>query len=880
MLRLGGWFGLQLCLLLPGLAWSQALPRFKIQIEDTGAYSLGYADLAEAGLESETPSASIGMSSGGHDVPIWLDDGGDGVFGPGDRIEFLGERLHGEYSYSSEYTRYNIYYLNLDQANPARMRATTASRFARPRAATLRNRVHLEQDSQILRLPPEKNGDPEELWYWAKLTQNQPEPFSLPLELADRDPADDEKVDIVVSFRGWSRPRNKPDSDAFDHQVKLSINGHPIGGAQWNGIDPYKLELNGLDPSLFGADENVLSIEIPKRPSSQPKRPLIDVIMLNWVEFEYSRAPRAGKRQYQVRLQLDPERRQPTALRFEHVPDRQLRLYGDDGTRSVAETRTSRSGESFEQMPIGDHAKSFVVARDDQLRSPVAINIDTPSRLASPDQQADYIIIAHPTLLDAIQPLAAMHRKRGLRVLVTSIDDVYDEFSDGVVTPQAIRDFISNAHANWRSPAPRFVLLVGDASWDGKNEDTADSQYADWTYRPGEIQRFGKNGSTPYAEKSELNRRDLIPTWNHATFEGHAASDNYFVTVSGDDNLPDLAIGRLPVVEPEDVTAIVDKTIRYIDHPEVGPWRSEALLVTNEQRGFQRQSNRLALQLADSGISAEKIYPSSNETSNDQNTRRLVDSFDEGELIVHFLGHGGRYIWRTGPPDLAKNHDLFTLDDLSGLAPSSRLPIVLSMTCYSAPFDHPSADSIGEKLIRLDQRGAIAVIAASWRNSPSPAWGRVLATELRQRNSTIGEALMRAKHQIRSTQFIETYNLLGDPAVPVALPAADLHLTATSDEATEHRLHVTGDTTLEGFKGRVRLKVVSSDGDIIRRLDLQTDTPTFAIDIELSTEEREQAALVTAYAWNEQQGRDAMGSAELESAYDNGSQGTGGQKSR
>ena len=24
--------------------------------------------------------------------------------------------------------------------------------------------------------------------------------------------------------------------------------------------------------------------------------------------------------------------------------------------------------------------------------------------------------------------------------------------------------------------------------------------------------------------------------------------------------------------------------------------------------------------------------------------------------VLHFIGHGGRYIWRTGPPDLRKNN--------------------------------------------------------------------------------------------------------------------------------------------------------------------------------------------------------------------------------
>jgi hypothetical protein len=194
------------------------------------------------------------------------------------------------------------------------------------------------------------------------------------------------------------------------------------------------------------------------------------------------------------------------------------------------------------------------------------------------------------------------------------------------------------------------------------------------------------------------------------------------------------------------------------------------LFITNERPGFQRQSDLAADRLTAEGFTALKVYPASSETSNEHHTRELIESFDQGQLLVHFLGHGGRYIWRTGPPDFDKNHDLFTLDDLDRLSPNRRLPVVLSLTCYSAPFDHPNADSIGEKLLRIPGRGAVAVVGASWRTAPQGNWGRVLLDQLTRPGATIGEALMRAKREILHRDFVETYNLLGDPAAPVALP--------------------------------------------------------------------------------------------------------------
>ena len=286
------------------------------------------------------------------------------------------------------------------------------------------------------------------------------------------------------------------------------------------------------------------------------------------------------------------------------------------------------------------------------------------------------------------------------------MNDIYDEFNYGILHPRAIRSFIQYAHSHWTAPAPRFVLLVGDASWDTKNSTAQDANYPDWTYRPHHQAQFIKNSSTPYPDLAAhadsnrhnlSNRRNLIPTWNYNSYEGHAASDNWFVAVDDTDFRPNLAIGRFPVTDPAEVTAIVEKTIRYADQPEVGPWRRNMLWITNEHKGFQVQTDQLVAMTQERGFDPLKIYPQPTEGDNVHHQARLRQAFDEGQLLVHFIGHGGRYIWRTGPPDFRKNHDLFTLDDLDQLAPTSRLPIVLSMTCYSAPFDHPTADSIGEK---------------------------------------------------------------------------------------------------------------------------------------------------------------------------------------
>jgi hypothetical protein len=734
---------------------AEAPTAFKIYVEQPGAYAVSFADLAAAGLAADDlPSGDLAVTLGGESVPIWVADGGDGRFGPGDRFELLGEHLAGEITYWNERSRYNVYRLRTDGAGAARMVARPASDDPADGTPLLREWRH-EEDALFIR-PPARPGETHELWFWAKIVGGY-EPVQVPLELPGLDRQSGRGVALRVGLRGWSRPRTKGSEELPDHRVDLLLNGRPLAEAGWDGTGLHVVELPDVPAGHFLAGANVLTLASPGRRQADGRQ-MVDVVLLDWIELVAPHDGRVGDEQ------LTLHGAEPAAVHLQADGEGELLVYGAAGWRAAAGSDTG--------LVVEAGADRLVATRDARLRSPDAVVADRPSTLRDAAQQADYLMIAHRDLLAAVEPLAHFHRRRGLKVEVVDVEDVYDEFSHGVRDPLAIRDFLAYAHASWRPPAPRFVLLVGDASWDTRNERAVDENYADWEHRPNERARFVKNDSTPYAGDAGLNHRNLVPTLSFDNRFGHAASDNLFVAFADDgekaDWLPAMAIGRFPVAEPEEVAAIVEKSIRYATAPEAGDWARQVLFISNDQPSFQKRSNQVADEVEAKGFRAVKIYPQADEPSNQAHTAELMSALDDGALFVHFYGHGGRYIWRTGPPDLEKNHDLLTLDHLDALAPSARLPVVLSLTCYSAPFDHPSADSIGEKLLRLEGRGAIAVVAASWRNSPRVSWGKTLFEELTAPGATIGEALMRAKRRERNRFFVNSYNLLGDPALPVA----------------------------------------------------------------------------------------------------------------
>ncbi len=761
---------------LAGAAAPKAAPlpaAIKIFVREPGVYRVTFDELAAAGLARE-PLAShrIGLASAGRPVPIWVHGDGDGRFGPGDAIEFVGEHLAGEHSYFNPQSDENVYRLRFDDPAPARMRGLASEGKKAPRAggaARFERRLHLENDDLLLRFS-KAAGEDVELWYWAKLGWADKEAFALPLELPGREPAG--AVRLRVSLRGWSWQR--PEEHRMpDHRVEVALDGVALGSGEWDGQDELVLDLPAVPAaalaSISGGGAHKLTLGVPPRTAEGAKDPIVDVVVLNWVEVSYPSARAAEGEDERLYLAA------PGAAQGVLETMAPLVIYGEKGSRVEAQPAGAA-------RPDGSRPYAFPLAAGESwvyavgaagLLSPAKLAADRPSDLASTSRQADYIMIAHPSLKDAIEPLAALHRRRGLTVEVVDVDDVYDEFSDGVVSPRALRDFLSHAYHHWARPAPRFVLLVGDASWDPRAAEAGeDRAYVDWAFAPRDGARFRRNRSTSYSDEALRRNRNLIPTGTYLTPQGHAASDNELVAVDGNDRYPDLAIGRLPVVTPEEVAAIVSKTIRYLTEPEAGAWRQRILWITNEDPALQRHSDRLAATLAGQGYESRKVYPGATGASNAMLQQTLRQSFDEGFAVVHFHGHGGRYIWRTGVSDLEKNSDLFTLEDLDRLAPSHRLSVVLSMTCYSAPFDHPTADSIGEKLLRLPDKGAVAVFAASWRNAPLTGYSQAVVEEL-LREKTVGEALVKAKRRAVTLSLVELYNLLGDPALE--MPPRALH---------------------------------------------------------------------------------------------------------
>jgi hypothetical protein len=393
-----------------------------------------------------------------------------------------------------------------------------------------------------------------------------------------------------------------------------------------------------------------------------------------------------------------------------------------NATQEIAGTiKSSKKGYTVSLGVPNAGQRTLLAIADDSARRPAGIKLDAPSSWRQAANAADLLIISRRDLLDAFTPLAALRQAQGLSVAMIDVEDLYDEFSDGQKTPEAIKSFLQYAATNWQR-APRYVLLGGDASYDAKN-----------------YLGYGDG--------------DVVPTKAVETEWLEAASDDWYADFDGD-GVAEMAVGRMPVRTASEAAAMVAKVVEY----DQGARPQGILLVADAQdessgASFEAASTELR-SVIPAGQNIEQV--NRDELSVVAARARLLDALNRGPRVVNYFGHGNTGEWRSG---------LLTPDDAAQLANGGNLSFFTMMTCLNGYFNDPAQVSLAESLLKA-KGGAIGVWASSGMTETGDqalAVKEMFHRLLDQDGLTIGEAALKAKAAVRSRDVRRTWNLLGDP---------------------------------------------------------------------------------------------------------------------
>ncbi len=412
--------------------------------------------------------------------------------------------------------------------------------------------------------------------------------------------------------------------------------------------------------------------------------------------------------------------------------------------KQVSATKIDSYGGSYRVSftPASPSSRYYVVASPAIGRA-VSLVGDVPSNLRQKSNAADYLIIAPGQFKAGAQALADYRSERGLASMVVDIEDIYDEFANGLVDPHAIRSFLGYAASQWRT-APRYVVLAGDASMDFKNVFQGEA---------------GEN---------------FVPTVLVDTDDGLTSSDGALADIYGQDGIGDIAIGRLPVVSNSELEQVVAKIKAY--ERADGPWKGEVLMAADYPDSaagdFKADSEEIRKELPAS-IHVDTVYLS--DMGGTAAKVKMLDGINNGAGLVTYFGHGDQE--RIGSTELLSQDDVRKIDPATSevqwlLTNGDRLPVVAAMTCAVGWFDF--GDCLAESLVLSPNGGAVAVWSASgWSYNPeAKALAQGFVQGFFSQETLLGNIVQSAVDGYASHGGVKPfmpkmYNLLGDPALEV-----------------------------------------------------------------------------------------------------------------
>jgi hypothetical protein len=422
-------------------------------------------------------------------------------------------------------------------------------------------------------------------------------------------------------------------------------------------------------------------------------------------------------------------------------------------------TNPTISGGSLEfeaQQSHGSLSEYYAVGPKG-YETPVGIQKMGNSNLHGFSDGAEFVIISHSDFLAQAQRLKEYREQPGpnqLNTYVANVQDIYDEFSGGVLDPTAIRDFLKYAYDNW-NVKPKYVLLFGDGSYDYKN---IVSQQKEWI--------------PPYETLETLYQINSYCT------------DDYFAEISGNDQIVDLAVGRIPVQSADEARIVVDKIMAYEQSVLFDPWKNlitfvadDGLTSTGDDGSLHTgQAELLAEDYTPQEFDKAKIYIVEYPTVNGAEGRRkpdaakaIIDQINSGTLIINWTGHGNNEVW-------AHEWVFVASTTIPQLVNKDKLTFVVAATCDFGRYDTPDDRSATELLLIRENGGSIGTVTST-RAAYSPlnaAFNADFFTHLLARDSLrelgrLGDALFATK-QTHYDINDQKFHLFGDPTMRLCVP--------------------------------------------------------------------------------------------------------------
>ena len=424
------------------------------------------------------------------------------------------------------------------------------------------------------------------------------------------------------------------------------------------------------------------------------------------------------------------------------IPSVLLIDYTDPAAVGISRPLSEPSASGFAiTVPMGDPPakppRLFYAIPEGQFKEPASLALNQPSALNLNSNAADFLILSYKDFIPSVEPLRVARANQGFTAKVVDVEDVYDEFSYGKHGPQAIKDFLAQALAQWVTK-PRYVVFVGDASYDPRNY-------------------------------FNIGNYDLVPTKLVDATYNETVSDDWLADIQVDpfsletDDIADVPVGRIPVRTVAEANLIVSKIVGYSPPPE-----PQAALLVADNPGTPpiwdfESGNDNVQSLLPASMTVQRVNVRT-EPSIAQATANISAGINEGRVLVNYSGHGNVNVWGSSSIFLNANATALT----NGMG--NKLTFVVVMDCLNGYFQDPGLQSLSESFLKAPNGGAVAAFASSGLTTTFGQ--RQMELELYRQlydgqPIALGDAIKIAKDASGDRDVRKTWIFFGDPSIKI-----------------------------------------------------------------------------------------------------------------
>ncbi|MCH7728453.1 MAG: hypothetical protein IH991_18535 [Planctomycetes bacterium] len=342
---------------------------------------------------------------------------------------------------------------------------------------------------------------------------------------------------------------------------------------------------------------------------------------------------------------------------------------------------------------------------------------------ALPNAVPDTIVVCSDTFRESLKPWVQHRTKQGHRLAFVSNKNSADE----------IRAEIRKAA---KAGQLQYIVLIGDAK------------------PKGDANRKGNNKDRELTVPTHFAKAKVNIQWGS---EPEIATDNWYADLD-DDQIPDVAVGRLTADSKDELDTIVRKILDYENQRDFGIWRRRINFVAGVG-GFGKLADSI-LEMATKEILTSKV-PAAYATTMTYGSWRspycpdprqfqhaAMHRLNEGCLFWVYIGHGQRrHLDRVRTPQ--GWHHIMSTRDVEKMQSTHGAPLALFLACYTGAFDEP-LDCLAEEMLRRPG-GPVAIVCGSRVTMPyaMAVMSHEFLHELfAKRHATIGDLVLNTKQRL------------------------------------------------------------------------------------------------------------------------------------